>query len=141
MLMYEYKAGREFVGRLDYESDLLLSLTEFIRGKGITAGTVSVIGACKKAKVAYYNQLEKKYYDLVFDKPMEIISCTGNISLLNGQPMLHLHIALSDEEGKVFGGHLIEGTKIFAGEFYIRELIGPELQRKKDELTGLNLWE
>ncbi|MGB9839865.1 PPC domain-containing DNA-binding protein [Thermovenabulum sp.] len=138
--MNEYKAGREFVGRLDYESDLLLSLTDFVREKGITAGTVKVIGACKKAKVAYYNQGEKKYYNLEFDKPMEIISCSGNISLLNGQPMLHLHIALSDEEGNVVGGHLVEGTEVFAGEFYIRELIGPELQRKKDEITGLNLW-
>lgn len=140
MLVNEYRTGREFAGRLGYGSDLLLSLTDFVQEKGIKAGIIEVIGACKRAKISVYDQEKKVYNNLIFEKPMEIVSCIGNISLLKGQSMLHLHIAISDDEGKVFGGHLIEGTEVFAGEFYIKELLGPTLERKRDEVTGLNLW-
>lgn len=140
MIINEYKVGREFMGRLDHGSDLLKSLLSIVQEKDINAGVVEVIGACKRSVVAIYDQEKKVYNNVVLDKPLEIVSCTGNISKLNGKPMIHLHIVLSDHEGKAFGGHVIEGTEVFAGEFYIRELLGPTFERKHDEVTGLNLW-
>jgi len=140
MLINEYKPGREFMGRLDYGSDLFLSLLSLVKEKDIKVGVIKVIGACKKSVVAIYDQEEKKYRNVTLEKPMEIVSCTGNISTFQGKPALHLHIVLADHEGKAFGGHLLEGTEIFAGEFYIKELIGPTMERKHDEVTGLNLW-
>ncbi len=37
---------------------------------------------------------------------MEITSLVGNISQMNGEVYLHIHINLANEENKVFGGHL-----------------------------------
>ena len=34
----------------------------------------------------------------------------------------------------------MSGTKIFAGELVIDELLGANLERKYDDVTGLNLW-
>ncbi|TYP49273.1 PPC domain-containing DNA-binding protein [Thermosediminibacter litoriperuensis] len=140
MIVNEYKAGREFVGRLDYGSDLFLSLLSLVREKDIETGVVEVIGACKKSVVAIYDQDKKVYHNVALEGPLEILSCTGNISKIDGKPALHLHIVLSNHEGSAFGGHVVEGTEVFAGEFYIRELLGPTLERKRDEVTGLNLW-
>jgi len=140
VLIKEYRSGREFAGRLDHGSDLFLSLMRLVEEKDIKMGIVKVIGACKKAVVAVYDQEKKAYRTVALEKPMEILSCVGNISSFQGKPALHLHIVLGDYDGKAFGGHLMEGTEVFAAEFYIKELVGDPLERKYDEITGLNLW-
>ena len=63
-----------------------------------------------------------------------------NISMRDGKPFVHVHILLSDAEGKVFGGHLMKGTKLFACEVTIDEFEGEQLERGQDERTGLFLW-
>lgn len=54
--------------------------------------------------------------------------------------MLHAHIALGDEDGRLYGGHFTTGTTVFACEFIIEEFEGEELERKYDEKTGLPFW-
>lgn len=138
---YEYSETRIYAGRLPYGGDILTSLTDFVKRKGIKKGQVQVIGAVQRAVVGFYDQATRKYSSLAFDKPLEILSVTGNISLKDGQPFIHAHIALSDGEGKSFGGHLMEGTIVFAGEYIIREFQGDELVRAYDDQTGLALWD
>jgi len=72
---------------------------------------------------------------------MEITKLTGNVSLKDGQPMVHAHITLADEQGQAFGGHLAEGTRIFACEVIIEAYAGDIFERTWDETTGLSLWE
>lgn len=132
--------ARCWIGRLPFRGDLLLSLEEFAAREKIRTAWVEVIGAVEKAVVGFYNQRERKYEQLVMDEEMEIISCNGNLSLREGRPRGHLHISLGDGQGHLKGGHLMEGTVVFAGEFYIREISGPELVRGYDADTGLPLW-
>ena len=54
--------------------------------------------------------------------------------------MVHAHINLADSEGRTFGGHLAEGTTIFATELYLEELKGEKKIRRFDQETGLTLW-
>ena len=72
---------------------------------------------------------------------MEIISCFGNATLRDGKPFVHVHVVLSDCEGKTFSGHLLPGTTLFACEVFIDEFEGEALDRSYDELTGLHLWD
>ena len=66
----------------------------------------------------------------------------GNISLKDGKPFAHIHLVLSDEEGRSIGGHCFEGCYVFVCELVIRELIGEELYRvPQEECGGLNLWD
>ena len=135
------KPGRTFIGRLKHNDDLLEALTNFCKEQKITLGTFNVIGAVTCAKLGYYNQELQKYDGCVeLNKKLEIASCMGNISLKDGEIMVHAHIVLADFEGKAFGGHLVPGAKIFAAEFHIQEYIGAELHRGKDQETGLPLW-
>jgi hypothetical protein len=79
------------------------------------------------------------FHDL--KKPMEILSLMGNVSLKDDKPFVHAHITLADARGVAMGGHLAEGTIVFACEFMIEEYISDRaLVRYFDEKTGLFLW-
>ena len=132
--------GRVFLERLPTGGDLLEEISKFIRKNNIEKGIVKAIGAVSEAKIGYYNQEEGEYEYIKFNQHLEIVSLLGNISILDGKPMVHAHIALADDEGRTFGGHLAEGTTIFATELYVEEITGEKKIRKEDEETGLTLW-
>jgi len=137
----EIKPGRQFIGRFEAGDDLLEALNSFCRDQNIRLGTFLVIGAVTCAKLGYYNQQEKKYTGCVeLDKKLEVTVCTGNISLKDDEIFVHAHITLADWEGKAYGGHLMPGTLVFAAEFFIQELKGPDLIREREDKTGLPLW-
>ncbi|MBE0068780.1 PPC domain-containing DNA-binding protein [Thermoanaerobacterium thermosaccharolyticum] len=131
---------RRFMGRFKYDNDLLQEITNFIINENIRSGEIRIIGAVKKARFGYFNQSTKEYKFIEKNEHMEILSAIGNISLKNGKPFPHVHITLADKDGNVFGGHLMEGTKIFAAEFVIVDYGESNLERVDDEFTGLQLW-
>ncbi len=137
----ELTAGRRIMGRLAKGADLLEALEEQCRLHNITLGEVRAIGAVTRARVGYYQQDIQKYMFLDLDRPLEILALVGNISLKDGQPMVHAHVTLGDGEGRAFGGHLVAGAPVFACEFIIQEYNSEKVfQRGLDEETGLFLW-
>ncbi|MEM0011174.1 MAG: DNA-binding protein [Candidatus Bathyarchaeia archaeon] len=140
MSYLEMKGQREFLCKLPYDSDLLLALKDLARKLGVKTGIFMLLGALKNATLLYYIQSEKKYTKLTFDFPLEIVSGSGNIAVMNDDLIIHAHIVLADKEGKCYGGHLTEGSRVFSCEVYLREL-SPTIQRKYDVTTGLNLYD
>ena len=132
---------RTFIGQLSYGDDLLDSLTKIVQRENIRLGRIHGIGATTHAIVAYYDQETKTYNPLEFPGGLEILNLHGNVSMRDGKPFVHVHIVLSDREGKVWGGHLLPGTKLFACEVFIEEYEGEEHTRAKDDRTGLFLWQ
>jgi len=133
--------GRKIIGRLAKGEDLLAALEKLALYHSITLGEVSAIGAVSQARIGYYNQAERKYYFIDLGRPLEILNLIGNISLKDGKPMVHAHVTLGDKDGQAFGGHLAEGTLVFACEFAILEhQSATSLVRQIDEPTGLFLW-
>ncbi len=140
MLAREYTIGRLFVSRIPYDQDIAEYVRTFSEDNGISVGLFSEIGAVKKAVLGYYKQEAKEYSTLTIDEALEIVSCTGNISIRDGKPFLHAHIALSDDAGHTYAGHLMDGVQVFACEFTLQEIIGAPLTRESDAQTGLWLW-
>lgn len=132
--------GRVFLERLPKEGDLVEEITKFVKKNNIEKGIVKAIGAVTEAKIGYYNQEAEEYEYTKLNQHLEIVSLLGNISILDGEPMVHAHIALADDEGRTYGGHLAEGTKIFATELYVEEIKGEKKIRTKDKETNLTLW-
>lgn len=130
-----------YIGKFDYDCDVLAAINEFCHNNDINSGWFSIIGAVKTSCLGFYNQEDKKYTVKKFDEPMEIVSCSGNISIKDGKPFAHMHIVLSDESGCAFGGHVMHGTIVFAGEFIIQSYEGEKLVRGLDGQTGLPLWQ
>jgi predicted DNA-binding protein with PD1-like motif len=136
-----YKTKRIFTGRLPMGADLYESISRICTEEDIKIGKITALGAVTRAAVAYYEQEKKEYRPITFDKHLEILNCTGNVSLKDGKPFVHMHATFADSQGSVLGGHLTAGTLVFACEVTIEELEGKALDRRPDQISGLNLWD
>lgn len=138
-----YLLGRTFIFSISKGEDIIPFIQNFCIENQVKFGFITAtIGAVTKATIGIYDQKEKKYKKLTYEKDMEILSIHGNISLYDLKPMIHAHITLSDISGNAFGGHLMSPTIIFSCEMVIQELTGQEIKsRKSDKLTQLLLWQ
>ena len=134
-------AAGMLMGKLDHGADLLEALTAVAADNGVTLAAVNALGAVQKARIGFYNQQTREYQYEDLDTTLEIAALVGNISLRDGKPILHAHVALSDEKGNGFGGHLAPGTIVFACEYTMQVFDGKPLERGYDETTGLPHWE
>ena len=92
--------------RLKSGQDLLDSIESFVRENHIEAGCVlASVGSLTHAVLRLANQEVLSEYNGYF----EIVSMTGTLSLYGS----HLHIAISDADGRTIGGHLAAGCKIY----------------------------
>ena len=139
MKVRNFEQGRCFLARLDLDTEIISQIADLAKREGIKTGVFSVIGALKRAELAYYDQTAQEYRTIPVERPIELASCSGNISLRDGQPFVHAHAVLADSEGRIIGGHLMKGD-VFAAELYLQELLGERLIREPDPATGLYLW-
>ena len=137
---WQAAAGRAFVGRLATGSDLVEEIERHCLEQEVTAAQVTVIGAMRRARYAYYEQTDHRYLELESDTHHEVVGFVGNVSLRDNRPFLHAHATFADAEGATVGGHLLRGCEVFAAEVMIRELGDVSLVRRHDEETGLALW-
>ena len=135
-----YQTKRLFVGQLRMGSDLYDSVSKICIQEDIKIGRVTALGAVSQATVAYFDQKKKTYLPITFKKQLEILNCTGNVSVRDGKPFVHMHATFSDRKGNAFGGHVTPGTTVFACELTIEEFEGDLLERNLEEKSGLNLW-
>ena len=137
---WEATAGRAFVGRLATGSDLVEEIEHYCAEQAVLAAWVTVIGAVRRARYAYYEQEEHRYLEMGSDTHHEISGFVGNVSLRENKPYLHAHATFADASGATVGGHLLRGIEVFAAEVTIREMADVSLVRQHDEETGLALW-
>lgn len=134
----EVTASREFVARLEHGADWREEIEEFAAREGIDAAWFTAMGAVQDAELWFYDQADKEYQSVSFDEPLEVASCVGNVSLLDGDHFAHTHAVLSRRSGQALAGHLDSAT-VFAGEVFIRAFDEP-LERDHDDVTDLDLW-
>jgi predicted DNA-binding protein with PD1-like motif len=88
-------------------------------------------------ELGYYHLEEKDYHRKTFSEmDYELISLTGNLSLKEGKPYIHVHAALGDNQFRVFGGHLFEANVAVTAEVSIIPL-GKMPVRELDPRLGL----
>jgi len=139
MKSVEAKAGKIIFSRLFEDEDLLEAITQTAVKSRIKAGFFILIGTLKKAKMGFF--YKGRYQPIEMAEPLEIVSCIGNISIKEKDPLVHAHIAVSNRKGEVFGGHVMPDCIIAAtGELVLIEALDVELRRKLDEKTQLYLW-
>jgi predicted DNA-binding protein with PD1-like motif len=112
----------------------------FCETNSIQAAVFSVIGAVTSVTLGSYDQNQQVYVTEKKDEALEIVHCAGNVSLKDGKVFVHAHAVLAHENGQPIGGHVFSETLVYAGEIYLRELVGEPLNREYDDTTGLHLW-
>jgi predicted DNA-binding protein with PD1-like motif len=92
--------------RLKPGQDLFDSIQAFAHEKDVEAACVlSGVGSLAHARL----RLANRDFDSEYDGHFEIVSITGTVSIHGS----HLHIAVSDGDGKTIGGHMESGCKIY----------------------------
>jgi uncharacterized protein len=116
--------------RLKPDEDLKQSLKDLANQEDIKAGfIITAIGSLKQAKIRFANQENST---ILTDK-FEILSLNGTIATTG----VHLHIAISDQQGKTMGGHLDFGCIIYTtAEIIIGISEEYAFLRTLDEQTG-----
>ncbi len=95
-----------FALRLKPNEDLKQTLKIFALQENIKAGFIlTAIGSLKVATIRFANQNKST----VLSDKFEILSLNGTIATTG----VHLHIAISDKQGKTIGGHLDDGCIIY----------------------------
>ncbi|MGQ4834317.1 MAG: PPC domain-containing DNA-binding protein [Candidatus Asgardarchaeia archaeon] len=132
--------GKVIVKILKRGEDVYKAIEDAAKKHDIDAAVFNMIGAVSKAIIGYFDEDSKEYKKTIFEKDMELVSCMGNISRKeDGSIVVHAHIAIADEKGHVYGGHLFQGTLAGAtGELFILPLKN-RIIRKIDDKTGLFL--
>ncbi|MBP7561877.1 MAG: DNA-binding protein [Armatimonadetes bacterium] len=69
--------------------------------------------------------------------PCEIVSLSGDLFPMSGEPVLHLHASLGTSSGVVVGGHLDSATVFSSVEIFMVAIDGSWTVRKPDTQTGL----
>ncbi len=124
--------SRLWVLRLHPGADLVDSIMEFARQHSINAGgIVTCVGSIDSARLRYANQNNYENLDAK-GQHFEIVSLVGTFSTTDR----HLHLAIANEQGTVFGGHAGTGNRVFTtAEIIIVEGLDWMFRREKDPST------
>ncbi|MFC7009028.1 PPC domain-containing DNA-binding protein [Halalkalicoccus salilacus] len=134
----EVETTREFVASMETGADWREEIESLADEQEIDAGFFYALGAVQDAEFWFYDQRQKEYEPVVFEEPLEVAACVGNVSWLDGERFAHTHAVLSRPSGQALAGHLNSAT-VFSGECHLREF-DTELVRERDETTELDLW-
>lgn len=134
------KTTTGFLVRLETGEEIIHSLEMFTQEHAVSMGTFTLMGAVSHIELGYYTLAEKQYHWKTFDGEFEIISGVGNIGVLDGKPMMHLHGTFSGTDFMAFGGHMRSAVVAASAEVMVVTGEGT-LERKFDEASGLNLWD
>ena len=97
---------QNYTFRLKPGEDLFDSIQAFAMEQHVEAGCIlSGVGSLRHATL----RLADREYNSEYEGPFEIVSITGTISVHGS----HLHISISDGDGKTIGGHFESGCKIY----------------------------
>ncbi|NOJ49216.1 PPC domain-containing DNA-binding protein [Bradyrhizobium archetypum] len=124
---------------LDAGEEAFAALTRFANESGISAASLTAIGAFERATVGWFDIASKNYRKIEVNEQCEVLSAIGDVAVGDdGKPSLHVHIVLGLADGSTRGGHLLAGTVRPTLEVVLTE-VPAMLRRKKRSELGLAL--
>lgn len=124
---------------LDSGEEAFATLARFAGEAGISAASLTAIGAFERATVGWFDFDSKSYRKIEVNEQCEVLSAIGDVAVGDdGKPSLHIHIVLGLSDGSTRGGHLLAGTVRPTLEVVLTE-VPVALRRKKTADLGIAL--
>ena len=134
----EYKAYRDTIAiRLDKGDEITESVLSVAEKEKISAGYITGIGAVDHLEVGVFDLEKKGYEKFEFFGNREINNLTGNLTVKDNKPYLHLHVTCAGKNDEIVGGHLLSGRISLTAEIFVRKLDG-KIDRAYDEDLNFN---
>jgi predicted DNA-binding protein with PD1-like motif len=132
------KGVKTYAVILNRGDDVLSGLTQFADSLHITFAHFTGIGAVSSARLGCYDRDKQMYHIIPVKGQAETVSFIGNIALFNNKPVVHIHMAVSQSDGVVKGGHVFNAIVWPTLEIVVT--IEPAaLHKKKEQDTGFAL--
>ena len=137
----EYRVyGNDVVLRIQKGEEILTCLKEVCEKENITLGSVTGLGAVGEVTLGVFNRENFAYEKQTYTGDMEIASCVGNISTMEGKNYLHIHMVVGNvTDGICHAGHLNRAVVSLTGEFILHKIEGT-VEREYSPEVGLNLF-
>ena len=122
--------------RLKPYQDLKQGIEQYVQQNSINAGfIVTCVGGVKKVTLRMAGATPEDQDIRTINGPFEVVGLVGTVSV-NG---CHLHLTVSNKEGRAFGGHLKENSPVYpTAEIVIGEDETKTYYREMDDKTGFN---
>ena len=120
---------------LDSGEEAFATLMRFANDAGISAASLTAIGAFENAIIGWLDLATKSYRKIAVDQQCEVLSAIGDVAVGDdGKASLHLHVVLGLSDGSTRGGHLLEGKVRPTLEVVVTETPSMLRRRKKPDL-------
>src|ERR1700742_1752491 len=124
---------------LDSGEEAFATLTKFANETGITAASLTAIGAFEKATIGWFDFDKKTYKKIEVEQQCEVLSAIGDVAVGDdGKASLHVHVVLGLSDGSTRGGHLLDGKVRPTLEVVLTDTAA-HLRRKKRADLGIAL--
>jgi predicted DNA-binding protein with PD1-like motif len=124
---------------LESGEEAFSALTKFANEAGITAASLTAIGAFENATVGWFDFEKKTYKKIEIAQQCEVLSAIGDVAVGDdGKASLHVHAVLGLSDGTTRGGHLLEGKVRPTLEVVLTDT-PVKLRRKKRADLGIAL--
>jgi hypothetical protein len=135
----ETRSERIIIGKVEPDEDLMDSIIKMVKKHNIKSGFINCIGALKKFTLGYFEIDTKNYKMETYIENVELITCMGNLTYKDDEPIIHLHVSLGRRDYSVIGGHLSKPSIVsVTGEVAIFET-DKKLDRANDPQFDLSL--
>jgi len=114
-------ATRTFKVTFSTGDELLSGLTEFAETNHVTSAYITGLGGLVTATLGWGDPPRGAFKKIAVDQKCELVSLTGNISLRDGKPYVHIHAVVAYSDGSTKGGHLIDAHVNPIAEIFIVE--------------------
>jgi hypothetical protein len=140
VLFQESTRVRRIVGRLEDGEEIVESLTDLCRDHDVKAAEIRAIGDLSAIELARFDEDDKKYVtEFEGEGYFQIVSLSGNVSMLGDEPALRLEtlISVKGPAGpQVLTGQLRSG-RARSCEFVLEIFEDLAMERRLDSETGL----
>jgi predicted DNA-binding protein with PD1-like motif len=129
-------AGAETrVAILESGEEAFAALTKLANDAGITAASLTAIGAFEKATIGWFDFEKKTYKKSEVAEQCEVLSAIGDIAIGDdGKASLHIHVVLGLSDGTTRGGHLLQARVRPTLEVVLIDTPAHLKRRKKPDL-------
>lgn len=138
-LLHESAGQRTYAIVLAAGDDVMSSLKQFATNAGLSAASITAIGAFLRAELGYFDWETKEYRPIPVNEQVEVASLIGDIAIgPDGKSALHIHVVLGKRDGSAVAGHLVKAEVRPTLEVILTE--SPQhLRKRHDPESGLAL--
>ncbi len=138
-LIHESDGQRTYAVVMSAGDEAMSCLERFAREAGLSAASLTAIGAFRSAELAYFDWETRRYLPIPVEDQVEVASLIGDVAIgPDGKAAIHAHVVLGTRSGAAIAGHLKKAEVRPTLEVIVTE--SPAYLRKRhDPASGLAL--